>query len=160
MALDLMESWIHEYCRRGLLTDDVAASFSHFLMSPDNAQSTKRMIEGAPLVATISTPLPDQQRLCSPAKKTIQQPFRYCELSSPPPIMLPPILLPRSSLFPPEPSLPSPWREGGFCTRQKRQMMRPCSSASATGALASHRAAFVVCFSKSGARFCMLRATC
>lgn len=82
MALDLLESWILEHCRRGLLTDDVAASFSHFLMSPDDAPSTKRMIEGSPLVASISTPLPDQQRLCSPTKKAIQQPFRYCEYAS------------------------------------------------------------------------------
>ena len=115
-------SW-HSHCRRGLLTDDVAASFSHFLMSPDDAQSTKRMIEGPPLVANISVPLPDQQRLRSPTKKATQQPFRYCESSSCQPMHQYSLSLPHQSSLPlpPEPSLPSPWRKAmKDCTRQRR----------------------------------------
>ena len=111
-------------------------------MSPDDAASTKRMIEGPPLLASISVPLSDQQRLCSPSKKAVQQPFRYCEFSSRLPMHSPVSLSYTKPLFPPpEPSLPSPWRKD--CTRQRRQMMRLCSSASATGTLACHRATFV-----------------
>jgi hypothetical protein len=85
MALDLLYSWILaqlEHCRRGLLTDDVAASFLQFLMSPDDAADSRRsIIKRPPLVTSISAPLPEQ-RLCSPTKKAIQSPFQYCKSSS------------------------------------------------------------------------------
>ena len=84
MALDLLYSWIlaqREHCRRGLLTDDVAASFLQFLMSPDDAD-TKRSIKRPPLITSVSAPLLDQRAYSSPTKKSTQLPFQYCKSPS------------------------------------------------------------------------------
>jgi hypothetical protein len=160
MALDLLYSWILaplEHCRRGLLTDDVAASFLQFLMSPDDAADSRRSIKRPPLITSVSAPLLEQ-RLCSPTKKAIQSPFQYCKSPSTNASML---LAPQAPMLPfsPEPSLPTPWRRIPDCVRRRQgRQMRLCFPASATGTLGSHKAAFAWC--GGGERRAFLHAEC